>query len=150
MDEQTNRDEISDRLSARMNQFMYQPTTPHPQPTAGVGVNSVDRLGSVTQKNHDIKMNDYFTSQPRNAGIRLPDIDLRKPINYTVLGKQPEYRATPLVNTDNTNTSDQINQRFQEFTPIGSNRAYPVNSRGYCPIDNKPTATRQSDYKPSQ
>lgn len=142
-DQQTNRDFISDRLNARINQFMYQPNHPLTNPGPENTVHSVDRLGSFTQKSHNTTMNDYWNSQPRPGHVTLPEIDLRKPVSYTVLGKQPETLPTPTLDT---NTSDQINQRYQRFEPMSANRAYPVHGQGYCPIDNKPTATRQSNY----
>jgi hypothetical protein len=142
--QQTNRDFIADRLNARMNQFMYQPPKPHQNHGSVENINSVDRLGNVTQRRHNLQMNDYLTNHPAHAVNHLPDIDLRKPLNFTVLSDET---TTPSVSDRNSETSEQMNIRYQQFTPISANRAYPLQSKNFCPIENKPEDTRQHGFK---
>jgi len=143
-DQQTNRDFISDRLNARMNQFMYQPTNPYPTSGPVENINSVDRLGSITQKRHTIQMNNYITDHPNHKIRNLPEVDLRKPLNFTVLND--ESRPIPVSEPGNQN-SEQMNARYQKFEPISANRAYPLQGKQYCPIENKPEDTRQHKFQ---
>ncbi len=163
--EETNRDSITNRLSQRMDfdtlgqthfnkerpdSFYQRPTnytSSHKMGFRGENMTSENAylpnacqtpLPVIPKNNNQIKRNQMM---PLSATD-----DLRKPVNYKNINKLTQ-EAQDHYYTKNNRKSDTINQRIQDFAPIGIARAFPVqNDRKMVLPDNKPQDTRQGPY----